>query len=32
MFRLKTAMVLALVATFVLFSSFLTSGLADNGR
>lgn len=31
MFRLKTAMVLALVAMLLLFSSLLTSGLADNG-
>ena len=31
MFRLKTALVLALVATLLLFSSLLTSGLADGG-
>ena len=31
MFRLKTLMVLALVATLLLFSSLLTSGLADGG-
>src|SRR5215510_821711 len=31
MFRLKIAMALALVATLLLFSSLLTSGLADNG-
>ena len=31
MFRLKTLLVLALVATLLLFSSLLTSGLADGG-
>lgn len=31
MFRLKTAVVLALVAALLLFSSLLTSGLADGG-
>ena len=31
MFRLKTAMVFALVATLLLFSSLLTPGLADGG-
>jgi hypothetical protein len=31
MFRLKTIMVLALVATLLLFSSLLTPGLADGG-
>jgi len=31
MFRLKSALVLALVAALLLFSSLLTSGLADNG-
>ena len=31
MFKLKTLMVFALVATLVLFSSLLTPGLADNG-
>jgi Peptidase family S64 len=31
MFRLKTLMVFALVATLLLFSSLLTSGLADGG-
>ena len=31
MFRLKTIMVFALVATLLLFSSLLTSGLADGG-
>jgi hypothetical protein len=31
MFRLKTALVLALVTTLLLFSSLLTSGLADGG-
>ena len=31
MFRLKTALVFALVATLLLFSSLLTAGLADGG-
>ena len=31
MFRVKTLMLFALVASLVLFSSLLTSGLADNG-
>ena len=31
MFRLKTALLFALVATLVLFSSLLTHGLADGG-
>ncbi len=31
MFRLKAILVFALVATLLLFSSLLTSGLADGG-
>ena len=31
MFRLKTLLVFGLVATLLLFSSMLTSGLADGG-
>ena len=31
MFRLKTLMAFALVATLLLFSSLLTPGLADGG-